>query len=186
MKNRAAGLSALLFFFAACSPLSLRSVAVPAAPAYFHPGKTAIVTLDGVELGYAGCIDPRVARAAGLEANAYCVVLDAGALPAYETPRYRPPSRFPATYRDLALVVDVGVAASELERAIADAAGPLSTGVSVFDEYRGPQVGEGRKSLAVRITLARFDTTITDAQADAAIEQVLDAVRKRFDATIRT
>ncbi|MBV8583970.1 MAG: hypothetical protein JO241_08230, partial [Candidatus Eremiobacteraeota bacterium] len=45
--------------------------------------------------------------------------------------------------------------------------------------YRGPQVGDGQKSLAVRITLQRFDTTITDEEADAAIERVLVALRDR-------
>jgi phenylalanyl-tRNA synthetase beta chain len=64
--------------------------------------------------------------------------------------------------------------------------GTLCTGVAAFDEYRGPQVGEGRKSLAVRVTLQRFDTTITDEEADAAIARVLDAMRERFGATIRT
>jgi phenylalanyl-tRNA synthetase beta chain len=152
----------------------------------FHPGKTASVTLDGRTVGSLGCVDPRVTRAAGLVRNAYLCLLDAGVLPDYRTPRYRPPSRFPSTYRDLALLVDTLVSARDLEETVGAALGPLCTGVRVFDEYRGPQVGEGRKSLALRVTLQRFDTTITDEEADAAIELVLAAVRKKFGATIRT
>jgi phenylalanyl-tRNA synthetase beta chain len=152
----------------------------------FHPGKTAVVATDGVEIGVIGCVDPRLAKARDVKGNAYLCVLDVRALPPYATPRYLPPSRFPSTYRDLALVVEIGVHARELESAIAAALGSICTGVAVFDEYRGPQVGEGRKSLAVRVTLQRFDATITDEEADAAIARVLDALSERFGATIRT
>ncbi len=95
------------------------------------------------------------------------------------------PSRFPSTYRDLALVVATSLHARAIERAVSDVLGGLCTGVAVFDEYRGTQVGDNRKSLAVRITMQRFDTTITDEEADAAIARVLDAMRERFGATIR-
>jgi phenylalanyl-tRNA synthetase beta chain len=151
----------------------------------FHPGKTGVVTIDGVRVGVVGCVDPRLTKASGIDGSAYLYLIDVGALPAYAIPHYRPPSRFPSTYRDLALVVDVTVAARDVEAAIAAALGSLCTGVRVFDEYRGPQVDEGRKSLAVRVTLQRFDTTITDEEADVAMARVLDAVREQFGASLR-
>jgi phenylalanyl-tRNA synthetase beta chain len=152
----------------------------------FHPGKTALVTLDEREVAHLGCIDPRAARAAGLRRPAYLSVVNIASLPAYETPHYRAPSRFPSTYRDVALVVDIDVNARDIERAIAAAVGSLCTGAKVFDEYRGPQVGEGRKSLATRVTLQRFDATITDEEADAAVSRLLGALQKEFGAEIRT
>ncbi|MFZ0031570.1 MAG: phenylalanine--tRNA ligase subunit beta, partial [Candidatus Cybelea sp.] len=158
----------------------------PATRPGFHPGKTAVVAIDGVEVGVIGCVDPRLAKACDLKATAYLCLLDVRALPPYATPRYAPPSRFPSTYRDLALVVEIDVGAQEIESAVAAALGSLCTGVAVFDEYRGPQVGNERKSLAVRVTLQRFDATITDEEADAAIARVLDALRERFGAIIRT
>jgi phenylalanyl-tRNA synthetase beta chain len=151
----------------------------------FHPGKTALVSIGDKALGVLGCVDPRITKSRDLAANVYLCLLDLGALPGYELPRYRPPSRFPSTYRDLALVVDTNLAAAQIEEAISIVLGPLATRVVVFDEYRGPQVPQGRKSLAVRITLGRFDATITDEEADAAIARVLDALRERFAATIR-
>lgn len=158
----------------------------PATRPGFHPGKTALVAIDGVEMGVIGCVDPRLAKARNLKETAYLCLLDVRSLPPYATPRYTPPSRFPSTYRDLALVVEIGVGAQEIESAIATALGSLCTGVAVFDEYRGPQVAEGSKSLAVRVTLQRFEATITDEEADAAIARVLDALRERFGAVIRT
>jgi phenylalanyl-tRNA synthetase beta chain len=101
-------------------------------------------------------------------------------------PHYRVPSRFPSTYRDVALVVRDDVSAREVERAVAAAAGPMCAGVHAFDEYRGPQVADGHKSLAVRVTLQRSDATITDEEADAAIAAVLAALGERLGATIRT
>lgn len=161
-------------------------VASPSTRDEFHPGKTAAVSVDGVEVGVLGCIDPRLTKALDLGTNAYLCVIAPQALPAYRIPRYRPPSKFPSTYRDLALVLDMTAAARDVEQTIESALGPLCAGVRVFDEYRGPQVPEDRKSLAVRITLQRYDATITDEEADAAIEDVLKAVRERLGATIRT
>ena len=151
-----------------------------------HPGKSARVTIDGRDAGIIGALDPRLAQANDLGRDAYICLLDVGALPPQQTPHYVPPSKFPSTYRDVALVVGVEVAARDLERAIAVALGPVCTRVRVFDEFRGAQLGEGRKSLAVRVTLQRFDATITDQEADAAVAKLLDAVRERFGAALRT
>jgi phenylalanyl-tRNA synthetase beta chain len=158
----------------------------PGSRPSFHPGKTGTIALDGRILGNVGCIDPRTARAAGIKQNVYLCVLEISALPPYATPKYRPPSRFPSTYRDLALVVDTSLPARELETAIAATLGSICTAVRVFDEYRGSQVADDRKSLAVRMTLQRFDTTITDEEADAAVARVLEALREKFGAAIRT
>jgi phenylalanyl-tRNA synthetase beta chain len=152
----------------------------------FHPRKTALVTLDEREVGHLGRIDPRLAKASDLARPAYLCVIQIASLPAYETPQYRVPSKYPSTYRDVALVVDIDVAARDVERAIVAALGSLCTGATVFDEYRGAQIGQGRKSLAARVTLQRFDATITDEEADEAVSRLLDALRKEFGAEIRT
>jgi phenylalanyl-tRNA synthetase beta chain len=152
----------------------------------FHPGKTALVTLDEREVAHLGRIDPRLAKASDLERPAYLCVVKIASLPAFETPRYRVPSKYPSTYRDVALVVDVDVAARDVERAIVATLGSLCTGATVFDEYRGSQIGQGRKSLAARVTLQRFDATITDEEADEAVSLLLDALRKEFGAEVRT
>jgi phenylalanyl-tRNA synthetase beta chain len=160
--------------------------ALPDASPGFHPGKTAALAIDGERVGTLGCVDPRIAKAAGLKRSAYLCLLELAALPPYHTPRYRAPSRFPSTYRDLALVVATGVPAHDVEVALREALGPLCTGVRVFDEYRGPQVPEGRKSLAVRATLQRFDATITDEEADDAVARALEVLHASLGATIRT
>lgn len=151
----------------------------------FHPGKTASLLVDGRRIAYIGRIDPRLARAYDLTLPAYVGAIDLDHLPPVVAPRFVAPSRFPSTYRDLALIVSPDVTAQMVEKTIAAAAGPLCKGVRVFDEYRGPQVGAGRKSLAARVTLQRDDATITDAEADAAISQALGALRSELGATVR-
>jgi phenylalanyl-tRNA synthetase beta chain len=83
------------------------------------------------------------------------------------------------------MVVTLDVPADRVEATAAEAAGPLCTSARVFDEYRGPQVGQDRKSLALRVTLQRKDATITDEEADTVIVGVLDALRGKLDAVIR-
>jgi phenylalanyl-tRNA synthetase beta chain len=151
----------------------------------FHPGKSAVMMIDGHEVGCFGRIDPRLQRAYDARLPLYFCARDLALLPDRLVPVYRPPSKYPSTYRDLALVVALAVPAAEIERVTAGSIGSICTGVRVFDEYRGPQVGEDRKSLAVRVTLQRFDTTITDEEADVAVARALDALRGDLGAVIR-
>ncbi len=160
--------------------------ASPGTQSGLHPGKTAVLSIDERVVGTIGAVDPRLCKAYDLALRAYVCALELEALPAHASPIYRAPSKYPSTYRDVALVLDASVRARDVERAVSRVLGPACTGVAVFDEYRGPQVGDGRKSLAVRMTLQRFDATITDEEADAAVARVLDAVREEFGATIRT
>ncbi|MBV8373972.1 MAG: phenylalanine--tRNA ligase subunit beta [Candidatus Eremiobacteraeota bacterium] len=145
----------------------------------FHPGKTAVMMIDGREVAHLGQLDPRLVREGGASRVAYACTVLLDRLPEYTLPHYVPPPKFPSTYRDLALVVDLSESAAQIEAAVASTLGPACTNVRVFDEYRGPQVATGRKSLAVRFTLQRFDATITDDEADLAVERVVAALRER-------
>jgi phenylalanyl-tRNA synthetase beta chain len=150
-----------------------------------HPGKTAAVLLDGREIAVLGRVHPRMTKAFDIALPMYIANIYLDALPDYLTPHYQPPSRFPSTYRDLALVVALDVEADRISTIAREAAGDLCTGAYVFDEYRSAQLGTDRKSLALRITLVRNDATITDEEADATIARVLDALRTKLGATIR-
>ncbi|HZO93594.1 MAG TPA: phenylalanine--tRNA ligase subunit beta [Candidatus Baltobacteraceae bacterium] len=148
-----------------------------------HPGKTAALRVGETIVAYVGVLDPRLARAYDVDETTALATVFVEALPAYAPPRYVAPSRFPALERDLALVVDEAVAAAE----VVDAARvePLVRSVRPFDEYRGPQVGANKKSLALRIVLQSDEATLTDADADAAIARILAALRERVNAEQR-
>jgi phenylalanyl-tRNA synthetase beta chain len=149
-----------------------------------HPGKTAALRIGETIVGYVGYVDPRLARLYDVPDDAALSTVFVAALPAHQVAQYAEPSKFPPVDRDLAVVVPLDVLAGELAGAVR--AEPLVRAASVFDEYRGPQVGEGKKSLALRIVLQSDETTLTDEDADGAIRRVVTTLRERFGATPRT
>ena len=152
--------------------------------ASLHPGKTAALRIGERIVGYVGFVDPRLAHAYDVADTTALATLFVAALPPYVTPRYASPSKFPPVERDLAVVVPLSVLAADLTATVRKE--PLVRAATVFDEYRGRQVGEGKKSLAVRITLQSDETTLTDEQADAALGRIVAALRTRFGAEPRT
>ena len=151
----------------------------------FHPGKTGVVLMGGREISVVGQVDPRLLRTFEARLPIYACRTILSTLPPYDVPQFKPPSKFPSTYRDLALVCDVDLPAQQLENALRSAAGPWCTAVRTFDEYRGPQVPAGKKSLAIRLTLQKPDATITDAEADEVIAKAVKALRTEFGVTLR-
>ncbi|HZT11957.1 MAG TPA: phenylalanine--tRNA ligase subunit beta [Candidatus Baltobacteraceae bacterium] len=150
-----------------------------------HPGKTGIVLLDGREIVSFGCLDPRVAHAFDLRLPAYVATVYLDNIPDYRVPQFKVPSKYPSTYRDLAVVCEPDVPAAKVQETIARAIGALCTQVRAFDEYRGPQIAPGKKSLAIRVTMQRFDRTITDEEADAAIAAAVTALQTELGAALR-
>ncbi|MDQ6942487.1 MAG: phenylalanine--tRNA ligase subunit beta [Candidatus Eremiobacteraeota bacterium] len=148
-----------------------------------HPGKTAALRCGDVVVGYVGVVDPRLARAYDVVDTTALATLFVDKLPLHATPKYLPPSKFPAVDRDLAVVVKLDVLAGDLVDAVRGES--LVRSATVFDEYRGPQVGEGKKSLAMRIVLQSAEKTLTDEDADAALARIVTALRERFGAVPR-
>ncbi|HTW84099.1 MAG TPA: phenylalanine--tRNA ligase subunit beta [Candidatus Sulfotelmatobacter sp.] len=149
-----------------------------------HPGKTAALRVGEQVVGYVGVVDPRLAHAYGVGASTTLATVFVDALPARTVPHYTPPSKFPPLDRDLAVVVPVNVLAGDLVAAVREE--PLVAAARPFDEYRGPQVGEGRKSLALHIVLQSREATLTEEQADTAMAAILSRLRERFGAQPRT
>ena len=100
--------------------------------------------------------------------------------------RARPLPRFPAVARDLAVVVPEQVTAAELLGTIRGAAGPLLESLTAFDEYRGEQVAEGSKSVAIALTFRSPERTLTDAEVDALMGGIRSTLADRFGAGFRS
>ncbi|HSC91768.1 MAG TPA: phenylalanine--tRNA ligase subunit beta [Gaiellaceae bacterium] len=98
---------------------------------------------------------------------------------------YEDVTTFPALKQDLAFAVDESVPAGDLVEAVREAAGPELRDVHVFDVYRGEQVGEGRKSLALRVTFASPERTLSDEDAARLRERIVAEAARRFGATLR-
>ena len=156
--------------------------AEPGERPFLHPGRTATVLAgDEQKLGWIGELHPSVARAWDLDGDVACFELDADLIAelAPGPARYRDVTSFPAVVEDLAVVVHEELPAGEVEAVIRSAGGELLGSASLFDVYRGEQVGGERKSLAFRLEFRSPERTLTDddvATVRAAIEQALEQV----------
>ncbi len=150
-----------------------------------HPGKSSALLYRGKPCAFFGELDPRLVHAYGLRNAVYYGVVYLQDVPLFRPPRYKPISRFPASVRDIALVLPSERPAQDVEETIVAALGTLAKSVQVFDEYRGAQIAEGMKSIGVRVTMQRDDATMTDAQADAVIARALASLRRELGAVMR-
>jgi len=156
-------------------------------PPHLHPRGAARVTLGGAPVGALGPLHPDVVDRFDLGAGAIVVEIDLAALDArgQKLPRYAPIPRFPATTRDLALVVSDDVPAGEVLAAVRHAAGALAAEVTLFDRFVGGAIPEGHRSLTFHVVYRAEGQTLTDAEVDAQHAKAVAAVAQRFGATLR-
>ena len=142
-----------------------------------HPGKAA-----RLHEGWVGELHPAL-----LEGTWGVFELDLGLLVAAsrEPVTYEDVVSFPAVRQDLAFSVPEDVPAGRLVLTIRAAVGPELREVRVFDVYRGEQVGEGRKSVALRVAFQAEDRTLTDDDATALRERIVAAVARELDGELR-
>ena len=151
----------------------------------FHPGRAARVRVEGADAGWLGELHPRWQQKYELARPAVLFELDAQALEPLPLPAFAAPSRFPPVVRDMALLVDSAVPAQALLDAMAAEKPPIVSSVRLFDLYQGPGVPAGGKSLAFRVVMQDTERTLTDAEADAARDQLVGLLGAKFSATLR-
>jgi phenylalanyl-tRNA synthetase beta chain len=157
-------------------------------PPFLHAGRAAtIVAADGSELGWLGELHPLVLREWELDGPIAGFELDADRLfeMAPQASTYSDVTSFPAVLQDIAVIVPDDVSAERLAEVVREGAGELLRSLRVFDLYHGEQVGEGNKSLALRLEFRAPDRTLTDeevAERRAAIERALESIGGRLRA----
>jgi phenylalanyl-tRNA synthetase beta chain len=152
----------------------------------FHPGRAAAVTIGGEMIGIVGEIDPAVARRSGLEGRVIAgeidiapLVVDRGAW------SFEPTSTYPPQVFDLAFDVAAEVPASAVLGAVGESAGELLEQLEVFDVYTGDAIAEGRKSIAVNLTLRAPDRTLNDEEVAPLRRDIAAAVESATGGTLR-
>jgi phenylalanyl-tRNA synthetase beta chain len=144
---------------------------------FLHPGKAARTAE-----GWLGELHPAVLDGTW---SAFELDLDVLAEAVPQALAYEPVSPYPEVRQDLAFVVGEDVSAAELLAAIREAAGELLREVAVFDEYRGDQIGEGKRSLAFSLAFGSPEGTLTDEDVAPVRASIVDALASRFDAVLR-
>ncbi|NJP45889.1 phenylalanine--tRNA ligase subunit beta [Actinacidiphila epipremni] len=153
----------------------------------FHPGRCAVLLAGEQVVGHAGELHPRVSKAFGVPERTAAMEVDLDLLAAAGGERATGPrvSTFPVATQDVALVVDAAVPAADVEAALRAGAGELLESVRLFDIFTGPQIGEGRKSLAYALRFRAPDRTLTAEEASAARDAAIASAASHTDATLR-
>jgi phenylalanyl-tRNA synthetase beta chain len=158
-----------------------------AAP-YLHPGRSATVKLDGKLVGVVGELHPAEALRLELNDPAVLFELDSQHLLAYVSlarQAIKPPPRFPAIRRDLALVVDRDFPAERVRSEISAIASPLLESVELFDVYEGVPIAQGKKSVALACRYRAGDRTLTDEEVNRAHTALIDQAKALLGAELR-
>ena len=166
----------------------------------WHPGRCAEIRIVvptknptrpqiGEVIGYAGELHPRIVKKLGLPERACAVELDLDALiersSSQPVVKAQPVSTYPAAKEDFAFVVDEATPSQAVAAAIIIAGGKLLDDVRLFDVYRGPQLGPGRKSLAFSVRLRASDHTLSASETEAARARIIKQVGKYTGAKLR-
>lgn len=152
----------------------------------YHPGRAAYLYLGGQKAGVFGEVHPAIADHYGLEDRIYVAEIDVDVLIAVGTGAIQVKSlpKFPASTRDMAVVVSEAVAASDLEKAIWETGCELLSDVKIFDVYQGGQIAEGYKSIAFALTF-QADRTLTVEEVGAEYDKIFGTLQQKFDASMR-
>ncbi|MEE8504307.1 MAG: phenylalanine--tRNA ligase subunit beta [candidate division NC10 bacterium] len=154
---------------------------------YLHPGRQAEVLLGRHVMGWVGELHPEVAQTFDLKTSAVAMEIDVDLLDRHRKPAatYSPLPKYPAVFRDMAVVVQEKMPAAEVEAAIRRTGGALVETVDLFDVYRGEPIPDGKKSLAFSIQYRSGDRTLTDEEVSTVHERIVQTLERNLGGILR-
>ncbi len=150
-----------------------------------HPGQTARIETNGNPIGWLGALHPAVEQELGLEGRTFVFELRVAGLQDARVPRFVELSKFPASRRDIAIVVAEEVSAQAVQDCIRAHGTDLLRDIHLFDVYRGKGVTEARKSLAFGLILQDFSRNLTHVAVDDIVSKIVSGLEKQFGAMLR-
>ncbi len=153
----------------------------------FHPGRCAAMTVGDALVATFGQIHPATADNYNFSVPVYVCELDLEALFAARRLMmdYKPLPKHPALERDFSFVCDEDTPAGLISKEIREIGGKVVEAAELFDIYRGPQVGENKKSVSYAVQLRADDHTMTDEEADATVKKILAGLADKHGITLR-
>ncbi|MCO7223773.1 phenylalanine--tRNA ligase subunit beta [Pleionea sp. CnH1-48] len=150
-----------------------------------HPGQSARIMAGKKAAGWIGKLHPSLKKSLDLEQDLYLFELDLEAVNQRKLPKFTELSRYPSIRRDLAVIVDDEVSASQLIDLIRQTAGNLLKHINIFDVYRGEGVDSGRKSIALGLILQHSERTLKDAEVNKIVDRAIAVLEKELNAVLR-
>ncbi len=154
---------------------------------FMHPTKTAKVLLNGENIGFIGEVHPTVAKNYSLGKNTYVAELNLDKI-IYDVDRtiiYKELPKFPASKRDISMIVDKGLEVQKIENCIKAGANDIVESINLFDVFTGEQVGEGNKSVAYNITFRSSERTLTEEEINSVMQNILESLEKGLGINLR-
>jgi phenylalanyl-tRNA synthetase beta chain len=164
--------------------------AATSLPSFLVRGRAATVSVNGRAIGAVGMLSQAVVEAAGLSSNdsVYVAEIDLDTLAGTRSTApltVTPLPRYPSIARDISIVVDDILPAATVRGTIRSVAPDALVSIREFDRYQGKGVPDGRVSLSLRLTFRSVERTLTDAEVEEAMKQILDALKSAHDAVQR-
>jgi phenylalanyl-tRNA synthetase beta chain len=147
---------------------------------FLHPGRQAAIKDGETVIGYLGQLHPQVVDNYNMKGAAYVAVLDLPLLTerASFDRKYEGIAKFPASTRDLSMVMDKTIFVGQIEAVIKKNGGKLLESYKLFDVYEGEQVGKGKKSVAYSMTFRAKDRNLEADEVNAATNKIIEGLKK--------
>lgn len=174
---------------AVCAGVDVGTVAFAreTADARWHPGRSVRIVVADQVIGRVGEMHPDILRAFGIDGRVAVIEYDLESMMAGcdVRRRYEPIPQFPAVLRDLAFIVDDRTEYADVARVLSSTS-ELMTSIKLFDVYRGKGVEDGKKSIAVHLTFAHPEKTLTAEEVDVEVKKMTERLAEEFEAMVRT
>ncbi len=157
----------------------------PAQHPALHPGQSAEILKNGEKVGLIGALHPDAEQALGLSQKVIMFEIAANVLQTGTIPEYQALSRYPSIRRDIALLVEADLPASQVMDCIRKTASGHLMNVELFDVYVGEGIDSGRKSLALGLTLQDLSRTLKETEVEQELDKILGVLQSEFGATLR-
>jgi len=154
---------------------------------YMHPGRTANLIINGKEAGFFGEIHPQVAKNYNIDTNTYMAELDLATILSgiNKNLSFKPLPKYPATTRDIAMLVTAETLVGDLEKVIKQRGGKILESVELFDVYQGEQIEKGMKSVAYKLVFRDNARTLEDEDVQKVMKKILNGLEMNCGAKLR-
>ncbi|MPQ75485.1 phenylalanine--tRNA ligase subunit beta [Hydrogenovibrio sp. JE_KL2] len=151
----------------------------------YHPGQSAVMVMDGEEIGSIGQLHPGHVKTLGVSGKVFMFEMRLDTISTTRIPSAKAISKFPIVQRDLAFVVEQSLPVQAVLDALGEVSSEIVQSIELFDLYQGAGLGENQKSVALTIKLQHQDRTLQDEEVDALMQQMIEAAKHKVSAELR-
>ncbi|MCG8325786.1 MAG: phenylalanine--tRNA ligase subunit beta, partial [Thiotrichales bacterium] len=152
---------------------------------FLHPGQSCGIFTGGTCIGAMGALHPSIQTELDISQKTFVFELETSSICSENSVKYAEFSRFPSVRRDISVLVDAAIPASEIINIIEKSATDLLSNLELFDLYQGEGIEIGKKSLTFGLTFQGSSSTLIDSEVDSLVGDVVNSLQQQLGATLR-